>query len=219
MNSSSQWQKLNRYVREHPEWRGNEDLLLDPPTDDEALREYPELAGSDVLGARCRNGLPAILVYYVSRRNGSSHRFAEMCACQSPPGCMTDAIYFAGQPQLCDQFASDAQFKTVLGIAKKHGYKPNMHDVYVPGLARFQGDPEAFVPQSGGRGYIRRLCERRGWECDGAVKVSGRIDDPGPDKPLGDDIVRELVREERKKGSTEPAGELVSKVIDEHGMK
>jgi len=137
-------QRLKQYVADHPEWKGNEDLLVDPPSNKDALGDYPELEGSDVLGRVAKSGVPSLLLYYISRRNGSTHKFAEMCACQAPPGCMTDSVFFADRPKLCDQFASDVQFKKVLGIARKHGYIPNANDVYTPGIARFQGDPQAF---------------------------------------------------------------------------
>lgn len=114
-------------------------------------------------------------LYEQSRAAGSSHKLAEMLAFQSPPGSLTDREFFSGQGTLADQFKGDeAMLKRLVSTAASNGRRPQASDVYCSGLARFPGDPEAFVPSSGGRNYIRRLSEQRGHACHGAVEVKKR---------------------------------------------
>ena len=213
---------IPEFVKNHPEWKPDIDLLVQPPCLEEALEEYPELDGSDALhGILWPSGIPRVSLYFRSRRQGAAHRFAEMCACRRGPALMTDSVYFQGMPKLADQFASDTQMKKVLAIAKRYGYKPNANDIYNPSIARFQGDPEAFVPASGGRGYIRRLCEKRGWGCEGAVNVKARPAERDPiaqSKLLGRDIVARYESEAIKKDPSwkKRRKELREKVIAEH---
>lgn len=66
---------------------------------------------------------------------------------------------------------------------------------YISQLARFPGDPEAFVS---GRGDVQKVLEQRGWGSDGSVKVKARTSDQEPAKPIAvaDDIVdRETAKE------------------------
>lgn len=123
-----------------------------------------------------------------------SEKLTEMLAARSAPKAQTDREFFAGQGTLADQFSgNDDQLNKVIGNAKKHGYKPQYTDTYVPALAKFAGDPAAFVSASGGRGHVQRVCERRGWTCNGSVNVKGRPSDPGPDTVLGENLVQEAV--------------------------
>lgn len=63
--------------------------------------------------------------------------------------------------------------------------------VYLSSLARYPGDPEAWVRDLG---EVRKICEARGWSCEGAVKVKPRTDvEPEPDIDVADDIVEAKV--------------------------
>jgi hypothetical protein len=162
------------------------------------------------------------MLYIKMRREGNTHRFSDMVACQTGPGLMTDSVFFAGQPRIGDQFVDDAQRKRVFKVAKQHGYTPGVNDVYEPGLARFQGDPEAFVPPTGGRGYIRKLCEKRGWACEGAVKTAHRPPEKDPYEhsvPLAEDLIRDHMQHEIKKDPSlrTKKKELREKIIAKHG--
>jgi len=107
------------------------------------------------------------------RGNGESHRMSEMLAFQQAPRAMTDAVFFEGFGTLDKQFAGDEKVRDqVIKRAMASGYKPNNNDVYLSALARYPGDPEAFVPATGGRGHVKKVCEKRGWECDGAVQTT-----------------------------------------------
>ncbi len=118
--------------------------------------------------------------------NGCSPQLAEMLALGRPPGCNTDREFlrghangsqFSGRPELGDAYAS---------VARAGGVDPK-GKVYLSGLAAFPGDPRAWVS---GRGEVKSLCEERGWNCDGLVKVKSprEVPDPGPYK-VADDLV------------------------------
>ena len=157
------------------------------------------------------------------RMNGQSHNLAEMVCLQKGPGLDTDDIFFSGQGTLDQQFGSEKHINRHVATAKKHGYKPSPNDVYYPGLARFQGDPEAFVSRSQGRSYIKKLCEKRGWACEGGVKVEHRqpLSDP-LDKsiPLGEDIIRDraaVMMAENPELKTMDRQKLRQKIIEKQG--
>ncbi len=72
-------------------------------------------------------------------------------------------------------------------VAKKHGQNVKGKK-YLSQLARFPGDPEAFVSS---RGDVQKVLEARGWGSDGAVNVKARQVDVKPAAPVevADDIV------------------------------
>ena len=216
---------LRQFIIQHPEWVGHEDLLRYPPSHEAMAGEFPEASETSVdTDAPTSFGCTRRALYMRLRRTGQSHRFADMIACQAGPGLMTDSVFFSKMPKLQDQFVTDAQREKVLKIAQSHGYTPNMNDVYEPGLARFQGDPEAFVPPTGGRGYIKRLCERRGWECDGAVKVKHVMPDKDPMEksvPLAENIVKRRMRSaiQQDPSLRKNQRKLRQSIIDKHGVK
>ena len=140
------------------------------------------------------------------------------------PRCNTDSTFFAGVGTLANQFKARPQvLEQMVKNAKAHGYTPNVNDFYNPTLANFQGDPEAFIPASGGRGYVRALCEKRGTGCEGAVTVKARDAEPPPPKiRLAADLVAAKLLahltkhpEDRRK----PRRELESMIVEKHGSK
>lgn len=216
--------RLEDWLVEHPDWQQHTDLLIAPPKRRDLKEEFPDGVESESdTDMMTSYGCSRRALYMKIRRGGASHRFADMVACQRGPGLMTDSVFFAGLPKLQDQFVDDTQREKVIAVARRNGYNPSPNDVYEPGLARFQGDPEAFVPPSGGRGYIRRLCEKRGWACDGAVKVQHQ--QPGSDpfeasKPLAEDLITGHMRAEIKKNPAlkNKKKELREKIIAKHGV-
>ena len=161
-------------------------------------------------------------IYDAAIANGTSPRLAEMFACRKAPGANTDREFFVGQKQLCDQFTPIMLDKYVKQ-ARKAGYNPSPNDVYLGQLARFPGDPEAFVSPSGGRSQIKKVLEQRGWGCTGAVNVQRR--DEAPDEKatgLASDLVEDFVKQEI---AADPGKAFVDKrelreqIIDRHGSK
>jgi hypothetical protein len=129
---------------------------------------------------------------------GESERMAEMLALRSPPSAYTDREFFAGRHTLAQQFAGDDRgLATLLRAAKRNGYTPRATDVYEPGLCRNevgQGDPQAFIPSSEGRGKATRILEARGSSAYGAVKLRGGSSREKDDRPIADDCINRLLK-------------------------
>jgi len=143
---------------------------------------------------------PSIQSHYeLCRSRGTSHKLAEMFAFQEGPGLDTDTTFMAGRNE--DPAGEGWDHKTIGEVyrqkARKAGVSPS-GKTYLGTLARYPGDPEAWVS---GKGDVKRVVERRGWNCDGAVKHKS------PDRPLQEDgpyrvnekvLEREVKREARK---------------------
>lgn len=217
---------INAYVKHNPEWVESVDLLAKPPTADELLDEHPECVRdiSDLPGGYRKSH------YMMMRRNGESHNMAAMAASSRAPRCVTDREFFEGIGSIHDQFDADTdrgriQMEKVLSITKANGFTPGRNDVYCAHLARYQGDPEAYVPATGGRNHIRRLCEQRGSSCGGLVKVDHRepLNDPmDTKKALGEDIIQghigSMVHRNPAMG-TKSRRELREMVLDKHSPR
>lgn len=148
-------------------------------------------------------------------------RLNDMFAARRGPALMTDVTLFEGQGTLDKQFGgNEKDMQRVLDIAKKHGYTPNRNDVYMPGLARYPGDPLAFVPPTGGRGHIKNVLSAQGRGCDGAVTVEARQDEPEPDVPLAYDLIEEartkMVAMRPEIGERDQ-NEVRQEILDTHG--
>jgi len=138
---------------------------------------------------------PHVQAFYVQMRlDGQNHAFAEMCALRQPPGAMADGEFFRDQGTLADQFKGDeAKLEHITAVAKSQGYTPTPNDVYMPGLADYPGDPLAFVPPTGGRHHIKKVCEEKNLECSGQVNVKRVEKEPSRNVPLAEDLVQEAV--------------------------
>ena len=167
---------------------------------------------------------PAVVALYRQcLANGCTERFATMLALQAPPKANTDREFFAGRHNLGQQFAGDRRgLRSVLRGAKKRGFKPPADAIYEPGLARFQGDPEAFIPASGGRGYVKKLLETRGWESEGAVKVRASGSREQDAVALAPDLAKQMlpgVLEKDPKLKRASRREQLAEVARRHGSK
>jgi hypothetical protein len=180
-------QPFEEWLADHDEWRQCPDLIVSPPTVEEIETDFPEVDASEFFTdsgqpflMKNSEWITAIAHYARMRQNGQKHVFAAMCAQERGPALMTDATFFEGNKRLGDNF--DAGYlNTILTSAKhNHNFTPGPYDQYHPGLARFRGDPEAFVPPTGGRGYIKKLCETRGWAVEGAVNLEAREPEADP---------------------------------------
>lgn len=158
---------------------------------------------------------------------GNSPLFAEMLALRCAPGARTDREYFADRGKLGDQFVSEKVCDFYVSEARKHGYEPNPNDVYDSAVARFPGDPRAFISPSGGRGQAADALEAQGYEVsnrlgDGLVSVRSRPGEAAPiETPhLAPDLIDEMI-EARIQANPDLARadrrELVEAVVHEHG--
>ena len=129
--------------------------------------------------------------YEACRRNGLSHKLAEMFAFQMPPMSNTDREFLEGH---CNGNQFSGQEK--LGNYYRKESKANGIDttgkIYLSSLASYPGDPRAWVS---GRGDVQRLCEERGLNCEGSVTVKGREKQPVESVGIADDIVDRAVDE------------------------
>lgn len=218
---------LASFLKDNPDWKRVPDLILNPPDAVELRDEWGEV---DVqLLERCLEYIRPHVTrgahYWLMRIKGSNDKFAAMIALQSGPALSTDDTFFQGQKPLYDQFGSQKHLDRYLLAARKRGFKPSPQATYFPNLARFPGDPEAFVTRAQGRSYIRKLCEQRGWACDGAVNVNHREPESDPlapenCKPLGDDIIHNRARQMVEKDPSLKhmnRRELREKILHKHG--
>lgn len=130
--------------------------------------------------------------YAAQRLDGAGHNFAEMVCLSAPPMSNTDREFLEGRGGCYDQFEGlpfvGQHYKR---LADEAGVSTT-GQVYLNGLARFPGDPEAWVS---GRGDVKRRIEERGWSCQGSVNVAARSPDaaPAPDVAVADDILDDAV--------------------------
>jgi hypothetical protein len=105
--------------------------------------------------------------YDEMRRNGESHKLAEMLALQRTPGAVTDSTFLAGHVN-GNQFADDPNAGARYKREAEAAGVSTTGKVYLSQLAKYPGDPKAWVSS---RGDVARVCKERGWACSGAVKV------------------------------------------------
>lgn len=213
----------------NPDWAEHRDLIFCPPDADEIKSLYPD-ASQEIL-SRCMEGMSRFVSrgaqYLRMRMAGESDSLASMVALRKGPALSTDDTFFQGQGSLYDQFGSQKALDRNLAASKRHGFVPDKNDVYFPNLARFKGDPEAYVSRAQGRSYIKKLLEKRGWESDGAVKVKGRQaeNDPLDAKncvPMGNDVIQHYAAKMVAKDPSLKSlkrSELRAKVIEKHGPR
>lgn len=124
----------------------------------------------------------------------TGQKFDEMVENGNPPMSNTDREFLEGncngsqfqnQPDIGDNYRRECESKGGSTLGRK----------YLSQLARFPGDPEAWVS---GRGDVQKVLEERGWGSDGSVKVKarGRIEEAPKPIPIAEHIVdRETAKE------------------------
>ncbi len=135
------------------------------------------------------------------------------------PGLQTDDEFMANRGTLADQLGD--QTEKVVAAAQRNGYRPSRNDVYLPAMARFPGDPEAFIQHDSARGKVKKTLESRGWGCEGSVKVKARQTEPKRVK-LANDLAQEEIASLRKRDPhARKAGikELKQHIVEKHGSK
>jgi hypothetical protein len=116
-------------------------------------------------------------------------KFEAMIASGQLPSIRTDSTWLAGVDNANgkqfegQEYAGDFYRQKAL----EGGVNP-VGKVYLSSLAKFPGDPEAWVS---GRGDIQRIVDKNGWEAEGTVTAKGREHAPPKEVPLGEDIVNE----------------------------
>lgn len=198
-------EKLDDFFKENPDWRKFADLVAAPPTADELLEWYPEISPEAL--ARCEEWVNdcgcaitrGALYVRVRREDGRyGDKWATMLCLQAPPGVQTNDTFWGGRKHFSEVYGTEYADMIRAKLARR-GVALGYGDEYMPELARFQGDPEAIVKFGSGRGYIKKLCEKRGWGINGAVNVNCR--EPERDElaqenciPMGEDIIRQKAR-------------------------
>lgn len=85
---------------------------------------------------------------------------------------------------------------------------------YISQLARYPGDPEAWVS---GRGDVQARCDERGWGCDGSVKVKAKEAEEAA-KPVDvapDILEREVLKAKEGKTMTKRQAEDLTHAVKE----
>lgn len=132
------------------------------------------------------------------------------------PSLHTDDEFMANRGSLQSQLGE--QTADIVKLAQRHGYNPKHSDVYLSSIARFPGDPEAFVSHDSARGKIKKTLEKRGWSCDGSVKVKGRQMEPKQTR-LATDLAVEGARSLARANPKAKVGDLIEEAVHVHGAK
>jgi hypothetical protein len=146
---------------------------------------------------------------------GSDHTLREMLASRRGPALMTDSVFLEGmESRQADEFNNGAGIGDIYRKeAVSAGVNPH-GKVYLSQLASFPGDPEAWVS---GRGDIVRVCEKKGLDTDGAVKVRAARRVETPEIDVAEHLTQKYVDEaiEADPGLKEkPRADVREKVLD-----
>jgi hypothetical protein len=199
---------IETFFAENADWRKYADVVAYPPLPEEIKEEFPDVC-QEVLdrcmepvkeaGFDISRGAIYIRVRREDRRVRDSAKWATMLCLQAPPGLKTTDTFWSGRKTWVEHFGEEyannvkAQFaKKGISIGANCEYMP---ELVRPGYGPHNPDPEAIVSFDGARSYIKKLCESRGWACEGAVNVEHRQpeSDPLADEaciPVADDLVR-----------------------------
>jgi hypothetical protein len=150
---------------------------------------------------------------------GNSPRFAEMLALQAPPGVKgLDRAFMQGRMnnQQLDALPP-VQAKWLAKEARAAGISIE-GKFYCGGLAdkRRWRDPEAWVS---GVDDIKKVAQKRRLHVQGAVDYSPESAPPPKRTVMAEDLVRDRVKEYKKKFPGKKAGELREMVIEKHAWK
>jgi hypothetical protein len=161
-------------------------------------------------------GEEAVALYKRALKNGASPAFAEMAACQMPPGTKgSDRAFMQGRMDgswmnsmpkpLADRMVRQARAAGINTTGK----------FYMGGLAdkRRHMDPEAWVDSVDD---VRRVARKRNLEVRGIVDYTPPEQEPKKSVDIAPDILEENVRKELKKdpqASREEAADRVKKRI------
>lgn len=150
-------------------------------------------------------------------------RLREVLDGRKMPAIRTDAQFLANHGTLDKQFeGDDRQLTAITDTAKKRGYNPSPNDTYIPTLARYPGDPLAFVPADSPKNHIKKVCETTDRACEGDVSVQRESKKPPKSVRLGEDLIQEEAAMRIMKNPEEarkPKEQLRNEILDKHGAK
>lgn len=114
---------------------------------------------------------PQVQSFYEQlRRSGESHLLADMFAHRQPPMSNSDREFLEGYANGNQFEGQDYQGNWYKKQAKRAGVDTT-GKVYLSSLARYPGDPQAWVS---GRGDVKdRIEKREGWSVTGSVNAQG----------------------------------------------
>ncbi len=150
---------------------------------------------------------------------GCTHRWAEMCALQQPPGVKgTDRAVMQGRyaEQWLDDMPKD-QARRITREARAAGINIS-GKYYCAGLADKRGhrDPAAWIDSAAD---ITKVARQRNLTVRGIVEHQGTPVPPPAPKPLSDRLIRRLSTEERRRHPGKTKAELREIVIDKYAPK
>jgi len=148
-------------------------------------------------------------------------RMTETLKSRKFPPIRTDSTFLANHGTLSKQFENDdRQLNKVVEEARKRGYNPSPNDTYIPTLARYTGDPLAFVPAGNPRNHIKKVCEQTDRACEGAVEVERTKKPMKETVPLAEDLIQEeaaiRINNDPSEG-LKPDDQLRNEIIQDHG--
>ncbi len=152
--------------------------------------------------------------YIEMRACGMGHACAEMLALQQPPSLQgTDSIFMAGQVS-GNQFEKSPWLgKAYKQISEKLAPGCTSGAVYKSQLARFAGDPLAWVR---GTADVKKAAAIKGVDVDGVSVSHVSPVREKPPVPLADDILQARVKLEMLKNPKQRKEEAVEKVLYTH---
>lgn len=146
-------------------------------------KAYPVVSFNDAIQAR----------YEKMRRDGQSHSMAEMLAFQKPPGSInTDRTFMEAEMnnQQLDSMGK-VRRENLLKKAKAAGVSIS-GKVYKTSLARYPGDPRAWVSDLSD---VKRVVEERNIDCEGHVSHKAYETAPRESQGLSDSAMRRLLND------------------------
>jgi hypothetical protein len=130
--------------------------------------------------------------YRGMRIGGQTHKFALMIASRQFPGVKTDSVFNEGKFSGSGGSGCEAKENHYRTQAEKRGFSTN-GKWYCGSLARFPGDPEAFI---GSRSDVLAVCKKNNFTIlDGYVDYKGHETPPTPDYEVAPGLIDRETRE------------------------
>lgn len=147
-------------------------------------------------------------------------RLAELLEARQPPGTRyTERAFLQGREN-GKQFQNNPGLGNFYRSKAKAAGVSTVGRVYEPGIARYAGDPQAWIE---GTGDLLRVARERNLTVSGCVEHKGTPMPPPVSKPIADDIVERFVNKQIAQdpglAQRKSRRELREAAIDKHAMK